>query len=169
MSSEIRTPNKFQPISRQHQLSQSVGTQRCPPRVAASDANTLRTSDCDIPNWRAISDGLMPALKAARTALICPRVSDTVATSPCRRCSVREDRFGTDSSAWPIAGALPRRLASSTAAVISRSSSRSVRCLTELGKSFGKTCRCAGADVICLVADRDVSPSDGVEKRSGVP
>jgi hypothetical protein len=133
-----------------------------------SDANTLRTSDCDIPNWRAISDGLMPAMKAARTALICPRVSDTAAASTCRLWSVREDRFGTDSSVWTLGSALPRRFASSTTAVISRSSSRSVRCLTELGKSFGKTRRCSGADVTCFVADRDVSPSDGVEKRSGV-
>jgi hypothetical protein len=110
----------------------------------------------------------MPALKAARTALICPRVSDTVPGSSCRLWSVREDRFGTDSSTWPIDGDLPRRFASSTTAVMSRSSSQSVRCLRELGKSFGKTCRCCGADVTCFVADRDVSPSGAVEKRSGV-
>ena len=41
-------------------------------RVAVSDASTLRTSDWDNPICRAIKDGLMPALNAARTALICP-------------------------------------------------------------------------------------------------
>jgi hypothetical protein len=53
------------------------------PRPDASFANTLRTSDWDMPNCRAISDGLMPALNAARTALTCPRVNETVATSAC--------------------------------------------------------------------------------------
>jgi CheY-like chemotaxis protein len=43
--------------------------------------NTLRTSDCDIPNWRAISDGLMPALKAVPAlylscGVILPRVDE---------------------------------------------------------------------------------------------
>ena len=32
----------------------------------------LRTSDKDKPNCRAIRVGLIPALKAARTALVCP-------------------------------------------------------------------------------------------------
>jgi hypothetical protein len=91
-------------------------------RVAVSDASTLRTSDWDNPNCRAIKDGLMPALNAARTALICPRGNETVATS-CRLWSVRDDRFGTDSSNSPLGGDLPRRFASSTHAVISRSSS----------------------------------------------
>jgi hypothetical protein len=91
-------------------------------RVAVSDASTLRTSDWDNPNCRAIKGGLMPALNAARTALICPRGNETVATS-CRLWSVRDDRFGTDSSNSPLGGDLPRRFASSTHAVISRSSS----------------------------------------------
>jgi hypothetical protein len=45
-------------------------------RVAASDANTFLTSDWDMPNCRAICDGLIPALVAARTALTCPRVNE---------------------------------------------------------------------------------------------
>lgn len=32
-------------------------------RFAMSDANALRTSDCEIPNCRAILDGVTPALK----------------------------------------------------------------------------------------------------------
>ena len=35
----------------------------------ALDASTLRTSDWDMPNCRAMSLGLIPALNAARTAL----------------------------------------------------------------------------------------------------
>jgi recombinase len=37
-----------------------------------------------MPNCRAINDGLMPALNAARTALTWPRVNETVATAACR-------------------------------------------------------------------------------------
>ena len=54
------------------------------PRPDASALSAFRTSDWDKPNCRAISDALMPALNAARTALTCPRVNETVATSNCR-------------------------------------------------------------------------------------
>jgi hypothetical protein len=37
-------------------------------------ASAFRTSDCDKPNCRAICDGLMPALKTARTAFIFPGI-----------------------------------------------------------------------------------------------
>jgi hypothetical protein len=37
-------------------------------RLGSSDANAFRTFDWEIPNCRAIRDGVMPALKAARTA-----------------------------------------------------------------------------------------------------
>ena len=37
-------------------------------RLEASAASAFRTSDCEIPNCRAIRDGVIPALKAARTA-----------------------------------------------------------------------------------------------------
>jgi hypothetical protein len=50
----------------------------------ALDASTLRTSDWDMPNCRAMSLGLIPALNAARTALICPRVNESGAASTCR-------------------------------------------------------------------------------------
>ena len=40
------------------------------------DVSTLRTSDWDMPNCRAITNSLMPALNAARTALILPRVKE---------------------------------------------------------------------------------------------
>jgi hypothetical protein len=35
-------------------------------RLVSSDANAFRTSDCEIPNCRAIRDGVTPALNAAR-------------------------------------------------------------------------------------------------------
>ena len=37
-------------------------------RFVSSDAKALRTFDWEIPNCRAIRDGVVPALKAARTA-----------------------------------------------------------------------------------------------------
>ena len=37
-------------------------------RFHSSDANAFRTFDREIPNCRAIRDGVMPALKAERTA-----------------------------------------------------------------------------------------------------
>ena len=54
-------------------------------RFAMSDANALRTSDCEIPNCRAILDGVTPALKAARTAFNFPCVKGTAAGTSTRR------------------------------------------------------------------------------------
>jgi len=53
-------------------------------RLAIS-ANALRTSDGEIPNCRAILDGVMPALKAARTAFSFPWVNGAAATTSTRR------------------------------------------------------------------------------------
>ena len=39
-------------------------------RFVSSDANAFLTSDREIPNSRAIRDGVMPALNADRTAFI---------------------------------------------------------------------------------------------------
>ena len=55
----------------------------CSASVVVSDANTFRTSDCDMPNCRAMTDGLMPALNAARTALICRGSKSSAPTSTC--------------------------------------------------------------------------------------
>jgi hypothetical protein len=44
---------------------------------ATSDAKAFRISDCEIPNCRAMRDGVTPALKAARTALSFPGVNAT--------------------------------------------------------------------------------------------
>jgi hypothetical protein len=44
------------------------GELRPPHRFSSCEANALRTFDWEIPNCRAIREGVMPALKAARTA-----------------------------------------------------------------------------------------------------
>ena len=43
------------------------------PDLRDSDASTLRTSDWEIPNCLAMREGVIPALKVARTALTWPR------------------------------------------------------------------------------------------------
>jgi hypothetical protein len=144
--------------------------------VAVSDANTFLTSDWDMPNCRAICDGLIPALVAARTALTCPRVNETFATSACR-WSFDGDCFRTDSSVgfgWMLGNNRPRRFASSTDAVMSWSSSLSVRYLTALGRSLGSTCRFEAVSVAASVAETrlvgggEASRTVSVENRSGV-
>jgi hypothetical protein len=138
--------------------------------VVVWDTNTFLTSDWDMPNCRAICDGLTPALSAARTALSCPRVNETVVTSA-RRLFPDDDCFRTGSSVafgWTLGGNLPRRFASSTDTVMSRSSSLSVRCLMALGRSLGRTCRCSCADWTSLVVGVVLSPAGVIENRSGV-
>jgi hypothetical protein len=139
-----------------------------------SDARTFLTSDCDMPNCRAICDGLMPALSAARTALTWPRVNETFATSACSLC-LDDDCFGTDASVelgqTLVGSNRPRRFASSTDTVMSRSSSLSVRYLTALGRSLGSTCRFKAVSVAASVAETRVvgggeaSRTISVEKR----
>ena len=127
------------------------------PRPDASIASAFRTSDWDKPNCRAIRAGVMPALKAARTAFTCPRVKETATATGCRfggGLSVGGDR-------------LPLRFASASATVSSRSSSSSSRCLTALGRSLGRTCRRGCTDEACFVAGGVASPNGAVENRSG--
>jgi len=139
--------------------------------VVVSAISTFRTSDWDMPNCRAICDGLMPALNAARTALICVRFNGTVANSACR-LSFDDDRSrSSDGFCWRLGGKLPRRFASSTAAVISRSNSVSVRCLTALGRSLGRTCRCETLSAPAFVTGASGAGEPrtiSVENRSGV-
>ena len=148
-------------------------------------AKVFRTFDWEIPNCRAILAGAMPALKAARTAFTCPRVNETSATWACRRLSVGGDRFGTRSgrtsnrwrkvckSASTPGGNLPRRFISSRVAPYIKSNSPSLKCLTALGKSFGKTCRCGAVSVAAFAAgdfvgNGEESPTLPFEDRSGV-
>src|SRR5499433_2759802 len=55
------------------------------PSLRGSNASKLRTSDWEIPNCLAMREGVIPALKAARTALTWPRVNATLGSSGCRR------------------------------------------------------------------------------------
>jgi hypothetical protein len=55
------------------------------PDLRDTDANTLRTSDWEIPNCLAMRKGVIPALKVAITALSWPCVSATLGSSGCRR------------------------------------------------------------------------------------
>ena len=123
------------------------------PAPRNSDANTLRTSDCEIPNCLAMREGLIPALKVARTAFTWPCVNATSGSSGCRRSddiSVAIDGFDARSPApiWVagrISGALvvslPRRCSSCRVAASSLSSSRSSNCWSALERSLGSTCR----------------------------
>src|SRR5215831_8431012 len=55
------------------------------PAFRDPDASTLRTSDWEIPNCLAMREGVIPAFKAACTALTWPRVNATLGSSGCRR------------------------------------------------------------------------------------
>src|SRR6185369_3095879 len=50
-------------------------------RSRPSVASAFLTSDCEIPNCRAIAEGLTPALKAARTAFSLPVVNEPAPSS----------------------------------------------------------------------------------------
>ena len=116
-------------------------------------ANALRTSDCEIPNCRAILDGVMPALKAARTAFNFPCVKGT---APLR-------------SVW-VGWFLPRLLCSASTAENNWSSSLSSRCLIAFVRSLGKTCRRTGAAVAVEPRGNgeEGSRPDAVENKSRV-
>jgi hypothetical protein len=98
-------------------------------RFRISDTNALRTSDCEIPNCRAILDGVTPALKAARTAFNFPCVKGTAATTS--TACLRET----------AASFFPRCFCSAMTADSNWSSSWSSSCLTAFGKSAGRTWR----------------------------
>jgi hypothetical protein len=123
------------------------------PDLRDSDASTLRTSDCEIPNCLAMREGVIPALKVARTAFTWPCVNATSGSSGCRRSddsSVAIDGSDARSPApiWvagrisgALAGSLPRRCSSCRVAAISLSRSRSSNCWSALERSLGSTCR----------------------------
>lgn len=127
-------------------------------RFAVSDANAFRTSDCEIPNCRAILDGLTPALKAARTAFSFPCVKRSGTASTHRLRDISGGSF------------LPRRFCSAMIADSNWSSSWSLRCLTAFGKSAGRTWR----DETALGGPSDSEDREGAsriaadENRSGV-
>ena len=123
-----------------------------------SDFSAARTSPWDKPNCRAIRVGVMPALKAARTAFSCPRVNETGAST---------FRLGKRLSVGVVC--LPLRFASASVTASRRSSSSSLRCLTAFGRSLGSTCRLAFADEAGFVAGGDVFSTPAAENRSDLP
>jgi hypothetical protein len=129
-------------------------------RLEAAPASAFRTSDCEIPNCRAIRDGVIPALNAARTAFNFPLVNES-GTSSNRRLRKLSSKAG---------GFLPRRCCSAKAAATNWSSSASVSRLIAFGRSLGRTCRIlevfAEIDERGLTGDEKRSPI--VENRSGV-
>ena len=88
----------------------------------------MRTSDWEIPNCRAMRDGVMPALKAARTAFSFPDVNGTAITSARRLGGLSPD----------TGSFLPRRFRSASTAASNRSSSSSSMCLSDMGRFLGK-------------------------------
>jgi len=93
----------------------TVRTATALPHLDESRASALRTSDWEIPKCRAIRDGVTPALKAVRTALIFAWVNETATAFTRRRGEASAD----------IAGFPPRRSCSRSTAAGNRSSSRS--------------------------------------------
>ena len=86
-----------------------------------------------MPNCRAMRDGVIPALKAARTAFNFPLVNGSGASST-RRLREPSSRAGDF---------LPRRCCSAEATATNWSSSASVSRLIAFGRSLGRMCRTA--------------------------
>ena len=136
-------------------------------------ASAFLTSDCEIPNSRAIADGLTPALKAARTAFSLPVVNEPAPSSAAswRRCGFAS---APGFSLARLGGRRPRRSASVVTAASSASISTSSNRFSAPAKSFGKKWRCckAGLSGPGLPFGTAESPAavtvDGSENRSGV-
>ena len=116
------------------------------PSTRLCQTHAFRTSDWDKPNCRAIRAGVMPALKAARTAFSCPRVNESA-----------DSGFGLGGRLSVGVVCLPLRFASARVTTSRRSSSSSLRCLTAFGRSLGRTCRPSCDDEICFGAEGDRS------------
>jgi hypothetical protein len=132
-------------------------------RFHPSPTNAFRTSDWEIPNCRAIRDGVTPALKAARTAFNFPCVKGTAIAST---FLLRE--FSSETRSF-----LPRRFCSASTAASNRSSSWSPSCLIAFDRSAGRTCRdevwvIAGDDDGRFADEEDGSRLNASENKSGV-
>jgi hypothetical protein len=141
------------------------------PDLRNSDANTLRTSDWEIPNCFAMREGVIPALKVARTAFTWPSVNEILGSSGCCRRS-DDSPVAIDGSdarspapvglAGRISGtlvvSLPRRCSSCRVAASSLSSSWSPNCWSALERSLGSTYR--GEDLSAVVTTAADSCAD---------
>jgi hypothetical protein len=141
-------------------------------RSRPSVESAFLTSDCEIPNCRAIAEGLTPALKAARTAFSLPVVSEPAPSSAGarRRCGFAS---AVDFSFAGPGGSRPRRSASVVTAASRVSISALSSRLSAPAKSLGRKWRCCGAWFSASglpfgTAEGSAAVIGGAENRSGV-
>ena len=146
-------------------------------RFVPSGDKAFRTFDWEIPNCRAIREGVTPALNAARTNSVDQESKGLPLRSHCRRFSVVADcGFVKSGPAYETAsrpcGILPRRFISSSVAAYIKSNSPSLKCLTALRRFLGRTCRCDAISVAASVPGNfggaGLSPTAAAENRLGV-
>jgi len=127
-----------------------------------SVASAFLTSDCEIPNFRAIAEGLTPALNAARTAFSLPFVSECPASSS----------VGTFDAEG--LGNRPRRSASLVTAASRVSTSVSSKRCSAPARSFGSKYRVCAAELSTTALPCGTAGDSGAlgvgaaENRSGV-
>ena len=137
------------------------------PDFRSSVASTLLTSECEMPNCRAIAEGLTPALKAARTAFSLPVVNEPAAC-PAGVASAVGFSFAR------LGGSRPRRSASvvtaASRASISALSSRFSAPARSWGKKWrGGEARLPALALLCGTARGSGALAvGGAENRSGV-
>jgi hypothetical protein len=142
-------------------------------RSRPSVASAFLTSDCEIPNCRAIAEGLTPALKAARTAFSLPVVNEPAPSSAraWRGCGFAS---AVGFSFAGFSGSRPRRSASvvtaASRASISALSSRFSAPAKSLGKKWrGCEAELSGSALPCGTAGcSGAFAVGGAENRSGV-
>jgi hypothetical protein len=142
-------------------------------RPRASEDITFLTSDFEIPNCRAMTAGLTPALKAARTAFSLPFLSN-LAPSSAAGSTACGSGASVDASFDGDSVTRPRRLASAVTAARRASISASSSRASAPAKSLGRKWRGCEARLSCpALVVWTVGRSDGfvvveVENRSGV-
>ena len=114
----------------------------------------------EIPNCRAIRDGVMPALTAARTVFASPRVKGTSVISTCCRFSGGDDCIFVKSgrAGKPVSttcGVLPRRFIPSNVAACIKSNSPSLKCLTAVRRFLGRTYRGSLSGAACVAGNAE--------------
>ncbi len=141
--------------------------------LRAPRASAFLTSDCEIPNFLAIAEGLTPALKAAHTAFSLPVVNEPAPSSAASRCRC-VFASATGFSFAGLGGRRPRRSASMVTAASRASISTSSNRLSAPARSSGKKWRCCEAGLFgpALPFGTAEGPAaatvGGAEKRSGV-
>ena len=137
--------------------------------ISSLRASAFLTSDCEIPNCRAMAEGFTPALKEASTAFIFPFVRPPAIPST----AVRRPAGFASTCGWGL-GRRPRRSASVVTAASNLSISASSNRLSDPARSFGNKCRGAKAGwsaantSFVTAGGSDARTEGGAENRSGV-